>query len=115
MFATFPGRELGRHAEQSCGYLLDDFCAVEFSTFDTAAPAVSSSELEAAQDRLMSEFSDQPPNRQLPQQDFHSLIVRTTDAVGRSLTVGSLMSLASISSYCSSVFTGSFAFIWTIL
>src|SRR5262249_13452570 len=45
----------------------------------------------------------------------HSLMVRTTDEVGLSLTVGSLISLATISSYCGRVFTGSFGFMCTIL
>jgi hypothetical protein len=42
-----------------------------------------------------------------------SLIVRTTDDVGRLLTVGSFISFAICSSYCASVFTGSFARICT--
>src|SRR5262249_50899157 len=43
----------------------------------------------------------------------HSLIVRTTEEVGRSLTVGSLASLATISSYWASVCTDSFGFMCT--
>jgi hypothetical protein len=51
----------------------------------------------------------------LPDARDQSLIVRTTDDVGRLLTVGSFISFATYSSYCASVFTGSFARICTTL
>ena len=47
--------------------------------------------------------------------ESYSLIVRITEVVGRVLTVGSLISLATISSYCGRLLSVSLAFICTTL
>ena len=72
-------------------------------------------EQEPCADRVRQPCSDLAAKLQLPDARDQSLIVRTTEEVGRSLTVGSLISFATISSYCAMVLIGSLAFMCTSL